>query len=116
MQIYYLLSVINTVIFSKTGQSGGLGFAIPSNEASAILGDLKKYGRVPRPWLGIRAQTVTPQLARAYQLSAREGVVVYGLVRGAPAIGGGLVSGDIITRVNEAEVKELLEVERELLK
>jgi serine protease Do len=107
---------INTVIFSKTGQSGGLGFAIPANEASAILADLKKYGRVPRPWLGIRAQTVTPQLARAYQLPAREGVVIYGLVRGAPALDGGLRSGDIITRVNGAEVKELLEVERELLK
>jgi serine protease Do len=107
---------INTVIFSKTGQSGGLGFAIPANEAKGILADLKKYGRVPRPWLGIRAQTVTPQLARAYQLPARDGVVIYALVRGAPALDGGLQNGDIISRVNDTAVKELLEVERELLK
>jgi serine protease Do len=107
---------INTMIFSKTGQSGGLGFAIPANEAKAILGDLKKYGRVPRPWLGVRIQTVTPQLARVYQLPVREGVVIYGLVRGAPAVESGLKNGDIITQVNGTPVKETLEMERELLR
>jgi serine protease Do len=105
---------INTVIFSKTGQSGGLGFAIPANEAKTILADLKRYGRVPRPWLGIRAQTVTPQLARYHGLSAKEGVVVYGLVRGGPAFDANLKGGDIITKADGGDVKEPLDIERAL--
>jgi len=105
---------INTVIFSKTGQSGGLGFAIPANEAKTVLGDLKRYGRVPRPWLGIRGQMVTPQLARYHGLPLKEGVVVYALAEGGPAFDASIRAGDIIAAAGGEPVKELVDVERAL--
>ncbi|MGE0615647.1 MAG: S1C family serine protease [Bacteriovoracia bacterium] len=107
---------INTLIFSRTGQSGGLGFAIPVNEATAVMGDLKKYGRVPRPWLGILSERVTPQLRDYYGLARGEGVLIYNLVRGAPAQRAGIKQGDILIDVGGVATTEPLEVERALLK
>lgn len=105
---------INTVIFSKTGQSGGLGFAIPINEAKALLPDLKRYGRVPRPWLGILGETMNPQLSRYYQLHVDEGVLIYNIVANGPADDSGFKRGDIITQVDGVAAKEAQEVERVL--
>jgi len=107
---------INTVIYSRTGQSGGLGFAIPANEAKAILADLKRYGRVPRPWLGILGERVTPALAEHYSLTLEKGVVVYNLVQGGPADKAGLRLGDIITSIAGATADEPSDVERALFK
>jgi serine protease Do len=107
---------INTVIFSRTGQNAGLGFAIPVNSARNVLEDLKKYGRVPRPWLGILGQTVTPGLAQYYDLPSDHGVIVANLVEGAPAEDGGIRIGDIIVEVDSVAVKDNVEVERELYK
>jgi serine protease Do len=107
---------VNTVIFSRTGQNAGLGFAIPANEAKAVLDDLKKYGRVPRPWLGIVGQAVTPGLAAHYDLPANQGVIVANLVEGGPAQDGGIRVGDIIVEVNGVDVKGNSDVERELYK
>lgn len=103
---------INTLIFSKSGQSGGLGFAIPINEAKNVLSDLKRYGRVPRPWLGLLGETVTPQLQMYYGLSASEGVLVYNLVRRGPADQNGIRVGDILLKINGKEVTHQHEVEK----
>jgi serine protease Do len=107
---------INTVIFSKVGQSGGVGFAIPANEARDTIEDLKRYGRVPRPWLGVLGERVTPQLARYYRLSTDTGVVIYDLVRRGPADQAGLEQGDIVIEANGQAVKEVFDLERELAK
>lgn len=107
---------INTVIFSKTGQSGGVGFAIPSNEAKRLIPDLKRYGRVPRPWLGILGETMSPQLQRYYDLPVSTGVLVYNLVERAPADRSGLRQGDIISEVAGVEIKEPYDIERALAK
>lgn len=107
---------INTVIYSQVGQSSGVGFAIPINEAKSVLADLKRYGRVPRPWLGILSERVTPQIAAYYRLPVERGVVIYNLVVGSPADRLGLKQGDIITRVAKTEVSEPQELERELYK
>jgi serine protease Do len=107
---------INTVIYSRTGQSGGLGFAIPVNEAKKILPDLKRYGHVPRPWLGILGQRVTPQLELHYGLPTSKGTLVVNLVEGAPADRIGLRQGDIIVAVDGTEVEEPNDVERLLNK
>lgn len=107
---------VNTVIFSKTGQSGGLGFAIPINEAKAIMADLKKHGRVPRAWLGVLSEKVTPQIARHYQLPRDNGVVIFNMVAGASGDDAGLQIGDIIIKVGEDKIEEVLDLERTISK
>ncbi|MBC7693768.1 MAG: trypsin-like peptidase domain-containing protein [Methylotenera sp.] len=105
---------INTVIFSKTGQSGGLGFAIPINAAKAVIDNLKRYGRVPRPWLGILSQQMTPQLQAYYNLPIASGVIVINLVQSAPADDAGIRQGDIIVSVDGDTVAEPNDLERSL--
>lgn len=107
---------INTVIYSRTGQSGGLGFAIPINEAKTILADLKRYGRVPRPWLGILAERVTPAMAAYYGLPVDEGIVVYNLVASGPADRAGVRQGDVLLALGGQATLEPNDLERALSK
>jgi serine protease Do len=103
---------INTMIFSRTGQSGGLGFAIPVNEAKKILPDLLKYGRVPRPWLGILGEPVTPALEHYYNLPVGKGLLIANLVESGPADNAKIKMGDIITSANGSPVEQLNDVEK----
>lgn len=103
---------INTLIFSRVGQNSGVSFAIPVNEVKKILSDLKRYGRVPRPWLGVLAQKVTPQLQYYYQLPRSSGVLIYNLVQKGPAHRAGIEVGDILVQFAGKEVQEHQEVER----
>jgi serine protease Do len=105
---------INAAIRSETGQSGGLGFAIPVNEAKRIIPDLQRYGRVPRPWLGVLAERMTPQLQQYYRLPLSHGVLIYNIVESAPADTAGLQQGDIIVQVDASPVAEPNDVERAL--
>lgn len=106
---------INTVIYSRVGQSGGLGFAVPVNEAKRILPDLHRYGRVPRPWLGIVTQKMSPQIAQALDLPRKqEGLVILNVVQGGPAQRIGLGRGDVITGVGTESLKEPNDLERAL--
>jgi serine protease Do len=107
---------INTAIFSRSGQSGGLGFAIPANEAKVAIEALKRYGRVPRPWLGILSERVTPALARYYGLASDQGVLVYNLVQRGPAARAGLKSGDIIVSIDGKPTLDAYDVERAINK
>ena len=107
---------INTVIYSKTGQSGGLGFAVPSNEAKEIIPELKRYGRVPRPWLGVLAERMTPQLAAYYRLKSDKGVLIYNIVQSAPADQSGIEQGDILLGIDGNTTVEPFDVERLLAK
>jgi serine protease Do len=107
---------INTAIRSETGQSSGLAFATLVNEAIRLLPDLKKYGRVPRPWLGILAERMTPQLAQHYRLATPKGVLIYNTVESGPADRSGLQQGDIITGIDGQEMDEPNDVERILAK
>ena len=107
---------INTAIRSDTGQSNGVGFAIPINEAKKLFPDLKRYGRVPRPWLGILAERMTPQLEHYYDLGVSKGVLIYNLVEGAPADMAGLKQGDILVSMEGSATLEPNDVERLLAK
>lgn len=107
---------INSAIRSETGQSSGLGFAIPINEAKNELADLKRYGRMPRPWLGILSETVSSQLEQYYDLATAKGVMVYNLVDGAPGARAGLRRGDIIIQIDGSSTLEPNDLERILAK
>lgn len=107
---------INSAIYSNTGQFAGISFAIPINEVKEILPELKKFGRVPRPWLGILSRRLTKQLAYIYSLSRDQGILITNLVEDGPADEGGLKMGDIITEFNNTKVSEQFELERALSK
>jgi serine protease DegS len=91
---------INTVIFSKTGGSQGIGFAIPASLAQGIMQQLLVHGRVVRGWLGIMAQDITPELAESFGLPEIKGVLVSGVLEQGPADLAGIEPGDIITHIN----------------
>ncbi|MCE8002600.1 Do family serine endopeptidase [Billgrantia ethanolica] len=91
---------INTAIFSRTGGSQGVGFAIPMRLASTILDDLVTQGRVIRGWLGVEAQEMTQDLAASFGLVAPRGVVISGVVPEGPAAAAGLRPGDVLLEVD----------------
>lgn len=107
---------INTAIRSETGQSGGLSFAIPAQEAKTLIPDLIRYGRVPRPWMGVMAERMSLQLQLYYDLPVAKGVLIYNLVQDAPAVRGGLKQGDIVEAVDGTVVEDPYDVERLLAK
>ena len=91
---------INTAIFSKSGGSQGIGFAIPASLAQGIMQQLLVHGRVIRGWLGIMAQDITPELAESFDLPKVEGVLVSGVLEQGPADLAGIEPGDVITSIN----------------
>ena len=91
---------INTAIISRSGGYMGIGFAIPSNQASQIAQSLIAHGRVVRGWLGIGIQDVDPDLASAMSLPTADGVLVSDVEPGGPAEKGGLLRGDVILTVD----------------
>lgn len=96
---------INTAIFSRSGGSQGIGFAIPGNLAAEIMQDLITQGYVTRGWLGIEVQELTPALAQSLGLNPKtNGILVAGLLRSGPAYKGGLRPGDLITHINNNPV------------
>lgn len=90
---------VNTAIYSPTGGSVGVGFAVPSNVVSRIVADLKDDGRVERGWLGVRIQPVTDSIAAAMGLQETDGALVSGVEASGPAAGS-LRSGDVILSFN----------------
>jgi Do/DeqQ family serine protease len=95
---------INTAIFSQSGGSIGIGFAIPSNMVRVIVAAAESGGRIVRAWIGVTGQPVTPDLARGLGLERPGGVVVNRVYQGGPADAAGLKPGDVIVAVNKREV------------
>lgn len=104
---------INTAI---NAQGQGLGFAIPIDEAKRHLEELKNFGYIVRPWLGILGENITPALQYHYNLPVDHGVVIVKLHQRGPAQKAGLVSGDILLKINEHEIKDGSDIQRALAK
>jgi serine protease Do len=94
----------------------GIGFAIPINMAKEILNDLITQGKVVRPWLGISAQDLTPEMMEHFKVKEKDGVLVGQVYPGTGAEKAGLTSGDIIKSVDDKAVKNVNELVREILK
>ena len=96
---------IDTAIYSPSGGSVGIGFAIPSDLARSVIAQLKDHGSVERGWLGIQMQPMTPALAKALGLAKDEGVLVNEVQPDSPAAKGKLMQGDVITAFNGMAAK-----------
>jgi len=91
---------INTAIFSKSGGSQGIGFAIPVKLAMDVMQEIIQHGQVVRGWLGIEVQPLTAELAESFGLDGRPGIVVAGIYRDGPAQKAGLQPGDLIISID----------------
>ena len=90
---------INSAIFSKSGGSHGIGFAVPSNMVRSVLLGLERYGRLVRPWLGAKGQPVTSDVAATLRLERPSGVLIEEVFPGGPAERAGLHVGDVVTGI-----------------
>ena len=95
---------INAALFSPSGGSNGIGFAIPVNLANGVMHQLIDYGRVLRGWLGVEPQDITPELAQAFRLKDTRGFLVTRVTPQSPAAASGLMPGDVIDSVDGEEV------------
>ena len=95
---------INTAIFSRSGGSQGIGFAIPMSLAKHSMSQIVEKGYVSRGWLGVEIQELTPQLAEPFGLKEAKGIIIAGVLREGPADKGGLKPGDIITQINGRDI------------
>lgn len=98
---------INTAIFSPTGGSVGIGFAIPSALAKPVINQIIKYGRTRRGWLGVRIQTVTDEIAESLGLDEARGALVASVNEQGPSKDAGLQAGDIILKLDNQGIKEM---------
>ncbi len=98
---------INTAIFSRSGGSQGIGFAIPANMVRVVVASAEQGGKaVARPWLGARLQTVTADIAETLGLARPTGALVVNVVPGSPAARGGLKMSDLITAVDGQQIDD----------
>ena len=97
---------INTAIYSRSGGSMGIGFAIPVSTAKMVLDQIVKSGAVTRGWIGVEVQELTPALAESFKLGDARGAIIAGVLRGGPADRAGVKPGDVLTAINGAPVSD----------
>jgi Do/DeqQ family serine protease len=101
------LAGINTAIYSRSGGSQGIGFAIPANMVRVVVASAKSGGKaVKRPWLGAKLQAVTPEIAESLGLRSPTGALVASVVANSPAARAGLKSSDLITAIDGQTVED----------
>jgi Do/DeqQ family serine protease len=101
---------INTAIFSRTGGSLGIGFAIPAATARQVMEGLVRDGRVVRGWIGVEPRDLTPDLAETLRLPVKTGVLITGVLRDGPAASGGIQPGDVVVRIGQRDVGNTAEL------
>jgi Do/DeqQ family serine protease len=95
---------INTAIFSRTGGSLGIGFAIPVSIARQVMESLVRDGMVTRGWIGVEPRDLTPEIAETFKLPIHEGVLITGVLHNGPASAAGMKPGDVVVTVAEMPV------------
>jgi serine protease Do len=105
---------VNTAIFSPTGGSVGIAFAIPARMVETIVTQLKEKGHVTRGWLGVQVQSVTPDLAEGLGLRQARGALVAIPAPGGPAEEAGIRRGDVILKIADAEIKDSHDLARKI--
>lgn len=97
---------INTAIFSRSGGSQGIGFAIPVKLALDVMRSIVEHGQVVRGWLGLEVQALTPELAESFGLLNSPGILVAGVYRDGPAAKAGLQPGDVILKIANEDAQD----------
>jgi Do/DeqQ family serine protease len=101
---------INTAIYSKSGGSMGIGFAIPVSIAKQVLEGIVKDGLVTRGWIGVEPTELTPELAQTFNVNRQEGVIITGVLQTGPAFKAGVRPGDMLLAVNDHKVQNVAEL------
>jgi len=97
---------INSAIYSRSGGSMGIGFAIPTTLARQVMEQIAAQGNVTRGWIGIEAQDITPELAESFRLNKAQGALIAGVLKHSPADRAGLRSGDILVAIEGKPVTD----------
>ncbi|HLD08738.1 MAG TPA: Do family serine endopeptidase [Methylophilaceae bacterium] len=97
---------INSAIYSRSGGSMGIGFAIPVSLAKQVMEQIIRQGSVTRGWIGIEAQDITPELAESFKLKHDHGALIAGILSGSPAERAGLKPGDILLEIDGRKVSD----------
>jgi serine protease Do len=105
---------VNTAIFSPSGGSVGIAFAIPSDTVKTVVGQLKDHGSVTRGWIGVQIQPVTKDIADSLGLKKAEGALVAEPQTNSPASKAGIEAGDVITAVNGEDVKDARDLAKKI--
>ena len=90
---------VNTAIYSRSGGSMGIGFAIPVSTARQVLEGIVRDGQVTRGWIGVEPSELSPELAQTFGVQATQGVIITGVLQGGPAAQAGIRPGDVILQV-----------------
>lgn len=98
---------INTAIFSRSGGSQGIGFAIPVSLAKNVMQQIIEHGQVIRGWLGVAIQSISPKLAESLELKSTDGVIITNIIIDGPADKAKLTRGDVITAINGVKLKNV---------
>jgi Do/DeqQ family serine protease len=95
---------INTAIYSRSGGSMGIGFAIPVSTARQVMEGLIRDGQVTRGWIGVEPRDLTPEIAETFNLPITQGVLITGVLQNGPASNGGIRPGDVVVRIGDTQV------------
>ena len=101
---------INTAIYSRSGGSMGIGFAIPVSTARQVMESIVRNGQVVRGWIGVEPGELTPELAQTFGVKAEQGVIITGVLGNGPAASAGIRPGDVITQVGGQPTRTVAEL------
>ncbi len=110
VDVYGNLQGINTAIYSRSGGSMGIGFAIPVSTAKMVLDGIVKDGHVTRGWIGVEPNELSPELAETFGVKASKGVIVTGVLQAGPAALAGMRPGDVIVQIGDKPVRNVVEL------
>jgi serine protease DegQ len=101
---------INTAIYSRSGGSMGIGFAIPVTTAKMVLDGIVKDGQVTRGWIGVEPSDLSPELAQTFDIKNDSGVIITGVLQNGPAALAGMRPGDVIVRIGDKPVGDVVQL------